>query len=313
MWKRKELKAKARQAVKKNYWTVIVVCFLLALLTGEFGTSIIGWLQGEDTLDPTYIVKQERVLTDEDVDQEKVEIILEKISEAEEKIGIENLTEAEKKVIGIVKANVNSVTKSQKYIFKIWDAITSFNINEASLGVTISITALISLLFVIMIGDPLIVAGRKYFLKAREEDTPITDIAKDIFKKENWFNVALTMFLRNIYNMLWYLTIIGGPIKMYEYRMIPYILAENPKIKRKKAFRLSKEMMKHNKWKTFVLDLSFVGWEIASILTFGMINILYANPYRAATSAELYVVLRNNVIENKCEYYEEIEMKEKEQ
>lgn len=100
---------------------------------------------------------------------------------------------------------------------------------------------------------------------------------------------------------------------MYEYRMIPYILAENPKIKRKKAFKLSKEMMKHNKWRAFVLDLSFIGWEIASIFTFGMINLLYANPYRAATSTELYVVLRNKAIENKCEYYEEIEMKEKEQ
>ena len=38
--------------------------------------------------------------------------------------------------------------------------------------------------------------------------------------------------------------------------MIPYILAENPKIQRKKAFKLSKKMMKGNKWKTFILDLS---------------------------------------------------------
>ena len=39
MWKRKELKSRARQVVKKNYWTAIVICFLIALLTGEFGTS----------------------------------------------------------------------------------------------------------------------------------------------------------------------------------------------------------------------------------------------------------------------------------
>lgn len=38
MWKRKELKSRARQVVKKNYWTAIVICFLIALLTGEFGT-----------------------------------------------------------------------------------------------------------------------------------------------------------------------------------------------------------------------------------------------------------------------------------
>ena len=47
--------------------------------------------------------------------------------------------------------------------------------------------------------------------------------------------------------------------------MIPYILAENPKIQRKKAFKLSKEMMKGNKWKTFILDLSFLGWDLYKI------------------------------------------------
>ena len=42
MWKRKELKNNARKVIKKNYWTAIVICFLIALFTGEFGTSIMG-------------------------------------------------------------------------------------------------------------------------------------------------------------------------------------------------------------------------------------------------------------------------------
>ena len=32
MWKRKDLKYKARIIINKNYWTAIVVCFLIALL-----------------------------------------------------------------------------------------------------------------------------------------------------------------------------------------------------------------------------------------------------------------------------------------
>ncbi len=36
MWNRKELKTKAKQMVKKNYWNLLVLCFLVALLTGEF-------------------------------------------------------------------------------------------------------------------------------------------------------------------------------------------------------------------------------------------------------------------------------------
>ena len=42
------------------------------------------------------------------------------------------------------------------------------------------------------------------------------------------------MFFKNFYNFLWYLTIIGGIIKTYEYRMIPYLLAENPDMNKKK-------------------------------------------------------------------------------
>ena len=112
--------------------------------------------------------------------------------------------------------------------------------------------------------------------------------------KEHWVNVAVIMFLRNIYTALWYLTIIGGMIKTYEYRMIPYILAENPEINRKEAFEISKQMMKGNKWKTFILDMSFFGWNFLSVLTFGLLSILYINPYNAATIAELYVTLKEN-------------------
>ena len=70
--------------------------------------------------------------------------------------------------------------------------------------------------------------------------------------------------------------------------MIPYILAENPRIKRKEAFYISKNMMKGNKWKTFILDMSFLGWNLLSVFTMGLLGILYVNPYYAATITELY-------------------------
>lgn len=77
--------------------------------------------------------------------------------------------------------------------------------------------------------------------------------------------------------------------------MIPYLLAENPSIKRKEAFQLSKQMMKGNKWKTFILDISFFGWYLLSVLTFGLLSILYVNPYNAATNAELYAELKQGL------------------
>lgn len=303
MWKRKELKNKARKVVHKNYWTAIVVCFLIALLTGEYGSSIIGIWQSEDSMDPNYILHRESIKKNNEVD--KIEFEENEINTllCEENIR-ETLNETQIRVLEAIDANLNSVTKSQKYIFKIWDAVTSFNMNQTQLGVVLCIGAVLAYAFTVFVADPLIVGGKKYFLKARKGSNTKIGVVGEVFQKEHWFNVAIIMFLRNLYNALWYLTIIGGIIKTYEYRMIPYILAENPKIKRKEAFKLSKQMMRGNKWKTFILDISFFGWNFLSVLTFGLLSILYVNPYNAATLAELYVVLRKQAIAEKYEYYE---------
>lgn len=269
MWERRDLKIKAKKVVQKNYWTAIVVCFLIALLTGEFGTSVIGIWQSEDSMDPYYIMHQQ-----------------------EGKQPPYMLTQTQVKIAKTMEANLNSAMKPQKYLFKIWDAMYSFYQSKINLGIFLCIGALIALLFTILIADPLIVGGKRYFLKARKENNTKVTIIKEVFQKEHWLNIAIIMFLRNIYNALWYLTIIGGIIKTYEYRMIPYILAENPNIKRKEAFQLSKQMMKKNKWKTFKLDLSFLGWNFLSVLTYGLLSILYVNPYNTATMTELYVVLK---------------------
>lgn len=289
MWKRKELKDKAKKVVYKNYWTAIVVCFLIALFTGEFGTSTVGIWQSEDSMDPNFVVHQ--------VEEKKVSKEQEIDSFFTEKNIKQTLNETQIKIIEAIEANLNSATKSQKYIFKIWDGITSFNNNYPMLGILLYIGAVLSFAFTIFVADPLIVGGKRYFLKAREGSNTKVGIIGEIFQKEHWLNVVIIMFLRNVYNALWYLTIIGGVIKTYEYRMIPYIIAENPTIKRKEAFMLSKKMMKGNKWKTFVLDMSFFGWNLLSVLTFGLLSILYVNPYNAATNAELYIELKEGLEE----------------
>lgn len=306
MWKRKELKDKAKQVVKKNYWTAIVICFLIALLTGEFGTSIIGIWQTEDSMDPYYITSHKDEILNEEAtnineDMKKEEEIVAKIDEKKEA-----LNDLQIKIWKVIEANLDSMTKSQKFIIKIADAVKSFSFNQTDLGINFSAMAIISIIFTIIIANPLIVAGKRYFIQARNKENIKISTLGEVFKRKAWFNVSVTMLLKNIYNFLWYLTIIGGFIKTYEYRMIPYILAENPKIERKKAFYLSKQMMKGSKWKTFILDVSFIGWEILSIFTFGLLNILYINPYKVATVTELYETLKKQAITEKCDYYKEL-------
>ena len=295
MWKRKDLKNKARKVVKKNYWTAIVVCFLLALFTSEFGTSIIGIWQGEDTIDPNYVVKQENIVENNDMAEEKLDKIEEQESKLEEKKSL--LGEVELRILKLIEININNLIKSEKYIFRVWDAIELFGIRETGLGVRVVLIAIIALVYIIMIAEPLRVAGKRYFLKAREEENAKMGVMKEIFRKGNWKNVTIIMLVKNFYNILWFLTIIGGVIKFYEYKMIPYILADNPEMNRKEAFRISKEMMRHNKWRTFILDLTFILWNLLSLVTFGFLNILYVNPYQSATIAELYVTLKDKNIE----------------
>lgn len=301
MWNRKELKTRAKEVVKNNYWTIIVICFLIALLTGEFGTSILGIWHIDESMDPNYIYHQRGI------DKDKLNEINHPIL-SDEYIK-EKLNDTQMNIFKAIEANLNSATKSQKYIFKIWDAINLFHIQEVTTGIILSIAAVLAFAFTIFIADPLIVGGKRYFLKAREGTNTKIGEMKVVFQKGNWINVSIIMFLRNIYNALWYLTIIGGVIKTYEYRMIPYILAENPKANRKEAFKLSKQMMKGNKWKTFILDMSFFGWNFLSVLTGGLLSIFYVNPYNAATIAELYSTLRKDALKEKYEYYEIISEK----
>ena len=59
----------------------------------------------------------------------------------------------------------------------------------------------------------------------------------------------------------------------------------------REALTRSREMMYGHKWNAFVLDLSFIGWNFLSALTFGILGIFYVAPYQYATNAELYAVL----------------------
>ena len=53
------------------------------------------------------------------------------------------------------------------------------------------------------------------------------------------------------------------------------------------AITRSKELMKGNKWRLFCMEISFIGWMILSVFTFG-IGDLWLTPYRAAAHAAFY-------------------------
>jgi uncharacterized membrane protein len=85
-------------------------------------------------------------------------------------------------------------------------------------------------------------------------------------------------------------------IKSISYSMTPYILSDNPYIRYDRALRLSIDMTNGQKWRIFVLGLSFTGWALLTLLTFG-VGTIFLTPYMTATYTELYLKLRDNAIE----------------
>lgn len=139
--------------------------------------------------------------------------------------------------------------------------------------------------------NPLIVGAQRFFVVSHYRKAELGELGFAFSNR--YMNIVKVMFLRNMYTFFWTLLfIIPGLIKAYEYRMIPYILAENPGISSKEAFAMSKQMMDGNKWEAFVLDLSFFGWLLLGTLTCGLLLVFYVYPYIFMTDAELYVALK---------------------
>ncbi len=151
--------------------------------------------------------------------------------------------------------------------------------------------AIIGILIGIFLFGPLEVGLRRVFVMGQREPANLNEIGVGF--KINYWNVVKIMFFRDLYLFLWSLLfVIPGIIKWYEYRMIPYLLAENPNMSMEEAFGRSKDMTYGDKWNIFVLDLSFIGWILLAAFTANIVRIFYVGPYIYATNAELYSALK---------------------
>ena len=91
------------------------------------------------------------------------------------------------------------------------------------------------------------------------------------------------------------LLIVPGIYWEYCYELVPYLLAENPYMSATRAMELSKEMMEGEKWNFFILKLSFFGWLLLCVFTFG-IGGFFLEPYMQATYAEFYAAMRSKAL-----------------
>lgn len=265
MWSRSQLKGRAKVTFKQNYWKCVLISLLLTLIAG--GSGFASGNAGSYFNNSQN--KSENYQNYEDFDNSDVnQNPLEQFNQGFE--------EGFKDSQGILNNSAGVMALAIGF------------------GIFVIIFLVIMVLIILVdafIINPFEVGCRRFFVRNLNEPAQVGNVGYGF--DNNYKNVAKTMFFRDLFTILWSLLfIIPGIVKAYEYMMIPYLLADNPQMTKEQAFAESKQMMKGQKWKAFVLDLSFIGWYLLSALTLGILAIFYVNPYVNATHAALYEALR---------------------
>lgn len=273
MWTRKNVKQKGKISFYANFWKCVLVALILSIVIGAAGNSggstggLVGnsggifgsYFNGDDSNGSDSDTDDDGVFVNVDVDEDGITATWDKDDQA------------------------------------ITEIITGTIIVAVIVGtVIILIVTALGLALQYLLLTPFEYGCRKFFRKNLDEPAKLSNIVY-VFDS-HYKNIVKTAFLKDLFVWLWSLLfIIPGIIKAYEYRLVPYIVSENPDINYKDALAESKKLMAGNKWKTFVLDLSFIGWDILSLCTFGLLEVFFVGPYKASTHAALYETLKYGI------------------
>lgn len=140
---------------------------------------------------------------------------------------------------------------------------------------------------------PLSWAASVFFLRiSRGEEVDYGQLFDGFRGWDEYLRIFLTEFLKGLYTFLWtLLLIVPGIMKSYSYAMTDFVLKDEPELKYDAAIERSMQMMEGHKADLFWLDLSFIGWILLSILTFG-IGFLFLMPYIETAHAQFYEDLK---------------------
>ena len=285
-WKRKEIKEKGKNTFKANFWKCVATALILAIVGGGSAGAFGGGGNAFSHRDEDGNTHTINVVDadwnfefDTDMDENGVGLVFD--------TGNDDQAEAEADV-----AEAQDEIEADREELENMEIPTEAMIAFAVVMAVASLFILaIALAVDAFIANPLELGCKRFFRRNLDEPAAMSNIAFAF--DSNYKNICKTMFLRDVYIVLWSLLfVIPGIIKSYEYKMIPYLLSENPEMTTEQAFAESKKLMTGNKWKAFVLDLSFILWDIASAATCGLLGLFWVAPYKASTQAALYEAIK---------------------
>ena len=158
-------------------------------------------------------------------------------------------------------------------------------------------------LIMLVLGGPLSYGVAKLYLQQCDNGQKMNP--GEIFKgfSEDFGGNFILYLLRTVFIALWsLLLVIPGIVKMYSYSMAFLVKADHPSYDWRQCLDASRELTYGHKWELFMLDLSFIGWEIVGSLCLG-IGTFWVNAYREATIVEYYRYWDSNqVIDRDMDY-----------
>ena len=301
---RVEIKKRAKDVVRSHFILLVIIC----LVVSYYGTDLNFVTDNVDTL--WKLVTGQPIEFGDDslkIDKSKTsDKVLQDLIDDNYKAGKthaaiqleeyrqEKLTnDVKSRKNGIFAAVANNISSGNLYMIIFEGLHSVIHSTRVTSAIIVFFSMMAAIALWIFIKNMLGAIMRRVFLEARLYKTvPVSHMLHFKLVKR-WFRASMTLLLTTIFQYLWFITVIGGFIKMYSYRMVPFIVAENPDLKPREAITLSRRMMNGHKWECFVLDMTFVGWYILGTFTFGLITVLWAAPYSVATYAEYYTELRN--------------------
>ena len=311
---RKEIKKRGHAILRSHYIFLVFLALLLVLYGGEFKYSKGQWSYSFFSVNyslPSLEVEREVEEEDEKGKKEESEweVELERgsndsspwyllpdfLTKKAEKAGILGKSQ------GLLAQIVNG-RESHRLLWTLAEAVRTIsrgNIEASAISVVIA-TIWYVLIFTFFI-NVYSAAIRRAFLEARVyASVPLMNILYFTTLRQ-WLRTSRTMLVKYILNALWFLTVIGGFIKYFSYWAVPYIMAENPTLTSKEAITLSRKMMNGHKLDLFMIHVTFLGWYLLGIVTFGISDMAYGVAYRLSCYAEIYARIREKALETGIE------------
>ena len=137
------------------------------------------------------------------------------------------------------------------------------------------------------LGCAVLLGRNRYYIGIIAGETPPFDT---LFSRFHIFLKALGLNLyMGLLVLAWSLPALVLPIQAsLRYVMAPYLMAQYPEKGILESVADSKALMQGQKWRYFVLSLSFIGWILLCVLTL-FIGFLWLDPYMQATFSAFYL------------------------